>query len=210
MSRSPKKLTPTQLKQMRRKWANGWTGKELREYYDVTCYRISFHCKDLPKNRKRRRRIDSNVVAQQMPVIMKGRQLSIMQLKNHMPHFLLYLFCTGTMSTELMDSMADQNRELGQTLKESTQGLTMKEIIRDHPLLLVRNMIRQERFKPFKRPGEYMSSEGRTMGAWKGQADLDLEIMDNDPDLFNPKSDLMRDTAATAIHYALNPPDPQA
>ncbi len=213
-----KTLNKEHMKEMRRKWALGWTGKRLSEWYDVKPGFIYRNCADLPKNHRRGVTPVAirNINAKPKPVpkarlrrVLEPAGYSISQLKQHMPHFLLYLFCRSEMSDEMVDQMGDQNRSLGKDLRKVSDGLTIDEIVRDHPLLLLRNLIRQERLKPFKRKGEAQVSDGRTMGKWNSVPATCEAVADTDQDLFDAKSDLMRDMAATAIHYALNPPDPK-
>jgi len=215
---SERTLNAEQMKEMRKKWAAGWTGKRLSAWYQVKPGYIFRNCADLPKNHRKGvtpvaiRNINAKPKAKPKPKlrpVIETDEYSMDQLKRHMPHFLLYLFCRGEMSDEMIDKMVHQNRSLGKVLKEAALGLTMDEIVRDYPLLLLRNLIRREKIKPFNRAGEAKVSEGRTMGMHRVQPNLESEVMATDQDLFNPKSELMRTTAATAIHYALNPPDPQ-
>ncbi len=212
-----KTLNMEQMKEMRKKWAAGWTGKRLSAWYEVKPGYIFRNCADLPKNYRKGvtpvaiRNINAKPKPKPKPKlrpVIETEEYSALQLKRHMPHFLLYLFCRGEMSDEMVDKMVHQNRSLGKELIEVSEGRTIDEIVRDYPLLLLRNLIRRERVKPFNRPGESKVSDGRRMDKWGSIPAVDVdEISKIDRDLFDSKSDLMREMAATAIHYALNPPE---
>jgi len=189
-------LTPIQKTCLRRDWVAGATGKTLAAKYGVSTCSVYYHCDDLPKNQRKRDRLGDDAIG----VVTSSAAHSLIYLKKHQPHFLLWLFAKGKMSQDMMSHMGTRNNNIGATLSKLAKGHSIEWVVHCHPLLLVRVMIRLERIQKKAKRAATHDRGTKTDVIRITPAD---EIGLNDPYLFNPKSDLMERIGALAYAEAL-------
>lgn len=177
---------------MRQRYAAGWTLRELVAEYgfsDSYIYRAvrSVRRTTTPKQRKELLQIHTP-------------KMTLDEMLMEEPHLLLYRFAAGTLADHFIEALY-RKRDVERDLGEVCKGMSLKEIVETQPRLLLRVMVRIETLHPVKREGGQNVGRGPK---YETRIDPVEELFRNDPDKFNPDSEVMRDIARWAIARALD------
>jgi len=109
--------------------------------YGVSTQWIYHHCADLTAAHKVNVMYHSRGGGSQVPLDLKK-----MSLKE--PHMILYLMASGQLSDEQVREIGIRSTTLEDELRTASDGKTLEEVVRDHPLLMLRTMLRLETYAP--------------------------------------------------------------
>ncbi len=196
---NPFPLTLKQMNIIRVRYRDGEVCRVLAAEVGVKTGWLYWRLRDIRKN---------NTDNYEKPIVISLKKIkapnpewTIRQMRVKCPHFLLYLFASGQLDDAQMSEITTRSLFLEQELSEVSMDRCLSEVVRDHPLLLLRTMVRFETWDIQK------SNKGNVRRCPQAQtADIDpYELVGQvDHDRFDPESELMRDIARLAMGFALN------
>jgi len=196
------KLTEAQVAQIRKKYRQGFTGKELAKLYDVNMSRIYKLCDGISKQRSRPTPVEKPVA---VTVYLtpeqkeKERVKNITKLKLESPHLLLYMFTSGQLDDDQVYLLKIKNNFAESQLKAMANQTDLAGIVRDAPLLLLQTMVWYETTKKYDKTNRKMVAMTKS----KGPSQPWENISKTDSGRFDPQSDICKQIAALAIKFAL-------
>jgi len=196
---NPYPLSPKQIKSIRVRYSGGASCRSLCVEYGVTHSWLYARISDIRKN-KRAGEVDvkptGRVVRKRVIV---DDSWSLKEMMSKSPHILLHMFAAGDLDDEQIDVLQSTKRNMAYNINELSVGKSLEDIVREHPLLLLRTCVRIERHSGKRVRG---ASLGRQVSASVNPDPL-TEIIEKEFDMFDPDSDTMRSIAKYALYYAL-------
>ncbi len=188
-------LTQQQMNEIRRRYTDGETTRQLANAYGVSLGWLYARVRDIKKYHKRPKYPlprPRKIVA---PLV--DPKWTIKQMLVKCPHYILYMFASGHLDDAQLSEISVRNRNLEFELSAVSQDRCLAEIVRDYPTLLLRTMVRYEVFQPQCRPGRSVRRSVR-----EAEPQPFEDVVNTDPDRFDPRTTLMQDIARLAIGFA--------
>ena len=193
----PYPLTRQQINALRARYSDGEKCIDLAEEIGVKIGWLYHRVRDIKKYR----------VIRKPPKAVKMKKIqlpdatwTIREMRTKCPHFLLYLFASGQLDDKQMNQITTLSTKLEAELNEVSQGKCLSEVVRDHPLLLLRTMVRLETWDPQRcNPRNHR----RHPEVDTGKLDPYKMVGQVDQDHFDPESEIMRNIARLAMGFAL-------